>query len=88
MPPLVKQACLVLMAFLSNLLTYSDLPKSPRFPSLSMILYWDFYNYLCLLHPYHNSPIVWMKRQNIFLETGKRPVYSITAAAKVYRGEI
>ena len=25
-PPLVKQACLVLMAFLSNLFTYSDLP--------------------------------------------------------------
>ena len=22
------------------------------FPSLSMILYWDFYSYLCLLHPY------------------------------------
>ena len=53
MPPLVKQACLVLMAFGGNLLTYSDLPTSPRFPSLSMILYWDFYNYLCLLHPYH-----------------------------------
>ena len=52
-PSLVKQACLVLMTFLSNLLTYSDLPTSPRFPSLSMILYWDFWNYLCLLHPYH-----------------------------------
>ena len=29
-PPLVKQGCLILMAFLSNLLTYRDLPKSPR----------------------------------------------------------
>ena len=63
MPPLVKQACIVLMAFGGNLLIYSDLPTSPRFPSLSVILYWDFYNYLCLLHPYYNSPIVWMKRQ-------------------------
>ena len=34
-PPLVKQACLVLMAFLSNLLTYSDLPKSP----VSLVIY-------------------------------------------------
>ena len=40
--PLVKQDCLVLMAFLSNLLTYSDLPMSPKFPSLSVVLYWDF----------------------------------------------
>ena len=38
--------------FLEQLLTYSDLPTSPRFPSLSMILYWNFYNYLCILHPY------------------------------------
>ena len=57
-PPLVKQTCLVLMAFLSNLLTYSDLPKSPRFPSLSMILYWDLYNYLCLLHPYQLQVLI------------------------------
>ena len=48
-----KQACLVLMVFLSNLLTYSALPISPKFPSLNMVLYQDFYNYLCLLHPYH-----------------------------------
>ena len=40
--PLVKQVCLVLMAFLNNLLIYSDLPISPKFPSLSLILYWDF----------------------------------------------
>ena len=51
--PLVQQACLVLMAFVSNALTYSDPPKPPRFPSLSMILYWGFYNHLCLLHPCH-----------------------------------
>ena len=50
--PLMKQACLVLMVYLSNLLTYSDLPVSPKFPSLNMVLYGDFYNYLCLLHPY------------------------------------
>ena len=31
-PALVKQVCLVLMAFLRNLLTYSELPTSPRFP--------------------------------------------------------
>ena len=30
--------------FLSNFLSYSDPPTSPRFPS--MILYWDFYNYV------------------------------------------
>ena len=51
-PPLVKKACLVLMALLNHLLTYSDFLKSPRFPSLSLVPYWDFYNYLCLLHPY------------------------------------
>ena len=50
--PLAKQACLVLMAFLSNLSLYSDLPMSANFPSLFMVLYWDLYNYLCLLHPY------------------------------------
>ena len=48
--PLVKPACLVLMAFSSN--SYRDLPEFPRFPSPSMVLYWGFYNYLCLLHPY------------------------------------
>ena len=41
-PPLFKQACLGLMAFSSNLLTYSDLPMSPKFPWLSEVLYWDF----------------------------------------------
>ena len=40
------------MAFLSHLLTYSDLPASPKFPSLNTVLNWDFYNHLCLLHPY------------------------------------
>ena len=29
-------------------------PKVPRFPSLSMVPYWGFYNSLCLLHPCHN----------------------------------
>ena len=29
-----------------QLLTYSDLPKGPRFLSLAMVPYWDFYNYL------------------------------------------
>ena len=39
---LVKQACLVLMV-LSNLFTYSDLPISSKFPSLSpVVLYQDF----------------------------------------------
>ena len=33
-------------------LTYCDLPKSPKFPFLSMVPYWDFC-YLRLLHPYH-----------------------------------
>ena len=57
-PSLVKEACLVLMAFLGNLLTYSDLPNSPKFPSLSVVPCWNFYNYLCLLHPYQSvSPI-------------------------------
>ena len=54
--PLMKQACLVLMVFLSNLLTYSDPPMSPKFPSLNMILYRDFCNHLCLLHPYQGLP--------------------------------
>ena len=53
--PLVRQICLVLLAFWRNLFTYSDLPKSPRFPPLSPILSWDFYNYLCLPHPYQPS---------------------------------
>ena len=26
---------------------------SPNFSSLNMVLNWDFYYYLCLLHPYH-----------------------------------
>ena len=47
------QARLFLMALLGNLLTCSDLSKSSRFPSLSVTLYWDFYNYLCLFYPYH-----------------------------------
>ena len=43
-----------------QLLTYSDLPKSLRFPSLSVVPYWDFCNYLCLLHPYHvhQAPLI------------------------------
>ena len=45
--PQFKQACLVLMAFLRNLFTInlyhcSDLPISAKFPSLSVVLYWDF----------------------------------------------
>ena len=39
--------------FLSNLFTYNDLLMSPKFLSLSVVLYWDFCSYLCLLHPYH-----------------------------------
>ena len=50
--PLLKQACLVLLACWGILLTYSDLPTSPRLPSLSVVPYWDFYSYLWLLHPY------------------------------------
>ena len=40
---------------LEQLITYSHLPKSASFPSLSVVLYWNFYNYLCLLHPYHDE---------------------------------
>ena len=47
-PRLVKQACL----FWRVSWTYSGLPTSPRFPSLSMIPCWDFCIHLCLLHPY------------------------------------
>ena len=41
--------------FLEQLLTYSDFPKSSRFPSLSVVPSWDFCNYLCLLLPYQVS---------------------------------
>ena len=41
--------------FLEQLLAYSDLPMSPKLPSLTSVLYWDFYNYLCLLHPYQRE---------------------------------
>ena len=41
--------------FLEQLLTYSGLPRFPRFPSLSLVPYWDFCNYLCLLHPYQKD---------------------------------
>ena len=49
MPPLVRQACLDPCSdgFLEQLLTYSDPPNFPRFLSLSMVPYWDTYNYLC-----------------------------------------
>ena len=43
--------------FLEQLLTYSDLPVSRRFPSPSMVLNQDFYNYLCQLHPCHHDQI-------------------------------
>ena len=42
-PPLIKQACLWADGFLEQLLTYSDLQLSLKFPPLSMVLYWDFY---------------------------------------------
>ena len=32
---------------LEQLLTYSDLPKFPRFPSLSLVRYRGFYNHFC-----------------------------------------
>ena len=51
--------CLVLMVF-----TYSDLPTSPKFPSLSVVLYRDFYNYLYLLHPYQNCQCDWCPPQH------------------------
>ena len=47
---IVKQVCFVpwcSVGFLEWLLTYSGIPKFPRFPSLSVVPYWDFYNYLC-----------------------------------------
>lgn len=46
---IVKQVCFVpwcSVGFLEWLLIYGDLPKFPRFPSLSMVPYWDFCNYL------------------------------------------
>lgn len=45
---------------LEPLLTYSGLPKSPGFPSLSLVPYCNFYNYLCLLHPYQEDKSVWV----------------------------
>ena len=48
----LSESALVLMAFLRSLLTYCDFPKSPKFSSLSTVPCWDFYKYLCLLHPY------------------------------------
>ena len=33
--------------FLEPILTDSGLPEFPRFPSLSVVPYWDFNNYLC-----------------------------------------
>ena len=32
---------------LEQSLTYSDLPKSPSFPSLTMVSHWNFYNPTC-----------------------------------------
>ena len=66
--PLIKQACLVLMAFLSNLFTYHALPISPKFLSLNMVLYLDSYNYLCLLHPYQSLMEKLCKIQEMALE--------------------
>ena len=53
--------------FHEQLLTYSDLPKSPKFPSLSMVPYWDFYNHLCLLHPYHWYPLSVLPADTVYL---------------------
>ena len=61
------------MAFLSNLLTLGDLPVSPRFPSLSMILYWDFYNYPCLLHPYQKGPYVVLSAMSLLTKGTSLP---------------
>ena len=44
----MKQSFLVLMAFLRNFFTYRDLPVSPEFLSLKMVLYWDLYNTPCV----------------------------------------
>ena len=51
-PPLVKQVCFVLMAFSSSYYL-TVISQSPLVFPLSMVPYWDFYTYLCLLHPYH-----------------------------------
>ena len=59
MPPLVKQVCFVPSdGPLEQLLTYSDLPNFPRCPFLSVVPYWDSYNYLViiLLYPYQWVP--------------------------------
>lgn len=41
---------------MEQLLTHRDLPKPPKFPSLTKVPYWDLYNYLCQLHPYRQDP--------------------------------
>ena len=61
-PPLVQQACLVLMAFLSNLLTYSELPTSPSFPSLSVILPSSGHLQTTCTYSIPISGILWNKR--------------------------
>ena len=46
---ILKQACFIEQCsrrFLKRSLTYSGLLKFPRFPSLSIVSYQDFYNYL------------------------------------------
>ena len=49
---IVKQACFLPWysdSLLERSLTYSGLPKFPRFPSLSTVPSWDFYSCLCVL---------------------------------------
>ena len=53
--PLLQASLPRSAGFLEQLLTYGDLPASLGFPSPSMIFYWDVYNYLSLLHPYHSD---------------------------------
>ena len=46
----IKQGCFVPWpsdGFVEWLLTSRGLPKCPRFPSLSMVHFWDFYSCLC-----------------------------------------
>ena len=66
-PPLVQQACLVLMAFLSNLLTDGGLPPSPRFPSLSVVPYWDSTTTCAYSVPFKGKTLVLSSAEVLFL---------------------
>lgn len=49
-------------SFLERSLTYSGFPKFPRLPSLSIIPYWDIYNYL---YSIYNHPILFLSAPSL-----------------------